>query len=57
MCTILPVVTSIFSIVPKLFYDLSGEKKEKMYRELYERRMQTAKQVEAFNEENEKSEA
>lgn len=57
MCTILPVVTSIFSIVPKLFYDLSGEKKEKMYRELYERRMQTAKQVEAFNEESEKSEA
>ncbi len=57
MCTILPVVTSIFSIIPKLFYDLSGEKKERMYRELYERRMQTAKQVEAFNEESEKSEA
>ncbi len=58
MCTILPVVTSIFSIIPKLFYDLNGEKKERMYRELYERRMQTAKQVESFNDENSaKSEA
>ena len=38
MCTILPVVTGLLSIIPKFFYALSGEKKERMYRELYERR-------------------
>ncbi|MCQ2480986.1 MAG: MFS transporter [Clostridia bacterium] len=52
MCTLLPVATGIFSIIPKLFYDLNGEKKDRMYRELYERRMQTVKQVEAFNAED-----
>ena len=38
MCTLLPVVTGILSLVPQLFYDLQGEKRERMYRELYERR-------------------
>ena len=46
MCTILPVITSIASIIPKFFYDLNGEKKERMYRELYERRHQTIQQSE-----------
>lgn len=57
MCTILPVITSIMSIVPKLFYDLHGEKKDRMYRELYERRQATAKQVEAFEAEAEQAKA
>ncbi|MBQ7101662.1 MAG: MFS transporter, partial [Clostridia bacterium] len=38
MCTLLPTVTSVFGLVPKFFYDLSGEKRERMYRELMERR-------------------
>ncbi len=38
MCTLLPTVTSVFGLIPKFFYDLSGEKKERMYRELAERR-------------------
>ena len=50
MCTILPVITSIMSIVPKLFYDLSGEKKERMYAELLERREKMAQEVNAMNE-------
>ena len=45
MCTLLPVITSIFSIIPKLFYDLNGEKKDKMYAELFERRAAIAKQI------------
>ncbi len=38
MCTLLPTVTSVFGLIPKFFYDLSGEKRERMYRELMERR-------------------
>ena len=47
MCTILPVITSIISIVPKLFYDLSGEKKDRMYAEMFERRAAIAREVES----------
>lgn len=50
MCTILPVVTGILSIIPKFFYDLSGEKRDRMYRELHERRKAMASQVNEFNE-------
>ena len=38
MSTLLPTVTGIFGLIPKFFYDLSGEKRERMYRELTERR-------------------
>ncbi len=38
MCTLLPTVTGIFGLIPKFFYDLSGEKRDRMYRELAERR-------------------
>ena len=48
MCTLLPVVTGILSIFPKLFYDLNGEKKEKMYADLFERRAAIAAEVNAF---------
>lgn len=45
MCTLLPVATSIFGLIPKFFYDLSGEKKERMYRELAERRQSVVDQM------------
>ncbi|MBQ9849964.1 MAG: MFS transporter [Clostridia bacterium] len=45
MCTLLPTVTSVFGLIPKFFYDLSGEKKEIMYQELAERRRSIIKQM------------
>ncbi|MBP3446354.1 MAG: MFS transporter [Clostridia bacterium] len=45
MCTLLPTVTGIFGLIPKFFYDLSGEKKERMYRELAERRQAVIDQM------------
>ena len=50
MCTILPVVTGILSIFPKLFYDLSGEKKDRMYRELNERRLAMSREAQEMSE-------
>ena len=50
MSTLLPVVTGILSIVPQLFYDLQGEKRDRMYMELRERRKAIANQVNEFNE-------
>lgn len=50
MCTFLPVVTGILSIVPKFFYDLSGEKRDRMYAELRERRKAMQSQVNEFND-------
>lgn len=50
MCTILPVLTGLLSIIPKLFYDLQGPKKEKMYAELFERRAAMAREVNALTE-------
>lgn len=50
MCTLLPVVTGILGIFPKLFYDLHGEKKDQMYRELYERRKLVQETVDNHNE-------
>ncbi|MBQ5823741.1 MAG: MFS transporter [Clostridia bacterium] len=50
MCTLLPVVTGILSLVPQLFYDLQGEKRERMYRELYERRKLMQEEVDNQNE-------
>ena len=55
MCTLLPTVTGIFGLIPKFFYDLSGEKKERMYRELAERRQSVIdemKELEASKETN-----
>ncbi|MBE6748555.1 MAG: MFS transporter [Ruminococcaceae bacterium] len=42
MATIIPTVTGLLGIIPILFYDLSGEKRERMYAELLVRREQTA---------------
>ncbi len=51
MCTLLPVCTGILSIIPKLFYDLQGEKRNRMYMELRERRKAIAAEVKEFNNE------
>ena len=50
MCTLLPVVTGILSIIPQLFYDLQGEKRDRMYAELRERRKAIAAEVKEFND-------
>ena len=42
MFTIIPTVTGSLGIIPMLFYDLDNKKKEKMYAELLERRLETA---------------
>lgn len=38
--TAVPIVTAVLATIPMLFYDLDGEKKEKMYEELLARRAQ-----------------
>ncbi|MBO5065512.1 MAG: MFS transporter [Clostridia bacterium] len=43
MATIIPTVTGLLGIIPILFYDLSGEKRERMYAELLTRREEAAK--------------
>ncbi len=43
MATIIPTVTGLLGIIPILFYDLSGEKRERMYVELVQRRNEAAK--------------
>ncbi len=49
MCTILPSVTGLLSIIPKFFYDLNGEKRDRMYAELAERRKNTAARLAKIN--------
>ena len=43
MATIIPTVTGLLGIIPILFYDLSGEKRERMYIELVQRREEAAR--------------
>lgn len=38
MGTGIPIITGALGIVPKFFYDLNGEKRDRMYRELFARR-------------------
>lgn len=47
MTTLLPGATGLIGIIPKLFYNIDAETKERMYKELAERRAETAK---ALNE-------
>lgn len=42
MFTIVPAVTGAFGIIPMLFYDLTGKKKEIMYAELLKRRKEAS---------------
>ncbi len=52
MFTVMPLITTVFSIIPLLFYDLSGAKKEKMYEELLARRALAVKNTSLINQEN-----
>lgn len=45
MFTVLPLITTSLSIIPLLFYDLSGKKRDKMYEELLARRAMMASEV------------
>ena len=38
MCTIVPAITGLLGIIPILFYDLVGNKRERMYADLLKRR-------------------
>lgn len=40
MCTVIPVVTSIFGLIPKIFYPIDAKTRERMYTELNERRQE-----------------
>lgn len=46
MGTGIPVITGALGIIPKFFHDLNGEKRDRMYRELFARREATRKAVE-----------
>ena len=41
MGTGIPVITGALGIIPKFFHNLSGEKRDRMYRELFARREAT----------------
>lgn len=43
MTTIIPFLTGLLGIIPKFFYDLGGEKRERMYEELLARRADNQK--------------
>ena len=45
MFTVMPMITTSLSIIPLLFYDLSGKKRDKMYEELLARRAMMASEV------------
>ncbi len=45
MSTVIPFVTGSLGIIPKLFYDLTGKRKERMYEDLLSRRSQVSKEV------------
>ena len=47
--TLLPGLTGLIGIIPKLFYNIDAETKERMYKELAERRSETAKSLNDFN--------
>ena len=45
MCTVIPFITGSLSIIPKQFYDLSGEKRNRMYDELFAQRLAKQKTI------------
>ncbi len=51
MATIIPTLTGLLGIVPMFFYDLSGEKRERMYVELLARREEASKLAMSGNKE------
>ncbi len=45
MCTGIPVITGALGIIPKFFHDLNGDKRDRMYKELFARREAMQKAV------------
>ena len=45
LCTGVPVITGALGVLPKMFYNLTGERRDKMYEELFERRALLAEQT------------
>lgn len=45
MCTIIPVATTVLGLIPKFFYPIDSETRDRMYRELAERRQAVAKEM------------
>ena len=45
MCTIIPVATTVLGLIPKFFYPIDSETRDRMYRELAERRQAIAKEM------------
>ena len=52
MTTIVPALLGLFSLIPIMFYDLVGEKRETMYRELGEMRAKRAAEIQATHGES-----
>ena len=48
----IPFVTGSLGIIPKLFYDLTGKKRDKMYEDLLTRRSQVSKDASTGNGED-----
>ncbi len=45
LCTGVPVITGALGVLPKMFYNLTGERRDKMYEELFERRERLANET------------
>ena len=45
MFTIIPAVTGALGVIPMLFYDLDGKKKERMYADLLKRRQEASEKA------------
>ena len=50
MTTLLPAATGLIGIIPKLFYNIDSETRERMYKELAIRRAETAKELNKAHE-------
>ncbi|HOD02259.1 MAG TPA: MFS transporter [Clostridiales bacterium] len=51
MCTIVPQLTGILSVIPKFLYPINAKMRNTMYLQLNERRMEIAKRVSSASEE------
>ncbi len=52
MSTIIPFITGSLGIIPKLFYDLTGKRRDKMYEDLLSRRAQVSRDASTGNSED-----
>ena len=51
MCTVVPQITGMLSVIPKFLYPINSHMRNRMYIELSERRSEMAKRIGAANEE------